>query len=87
MKHNFDRKRNVQEHTPLLPGTLVMVQRKEGDIWTYDIITDVPENNVHEAHCYKIKLSSGRIITRNTIHLYQRDVSANTFLTDTDKQT
>ena len=43
MKCNFDRKHNVQECRPLLPGTPVMVQRKEGDIWTYAIIIDVPE--------------------------------------------
>ena len=33
MKCNFDRMHNVQEHTCLLPGTPVIVQRKEGDIW------------------------------------------------------
>ena len=70
MKCNFDRKHNVQEHIPLLSGTPVMVQRKDGDIWTYGIIVDEPEPNVHEGHCYKIKLSSGRIITKNSIHVH-----------------
>ena len=69
MKCNFDRKHNVQDHTPLLPDTPVMVQRKEGDIWTYGIIIDVPKPNVHEGFCCKIKLPSGRIITRKSIHV------------------
>ena len=60
---------------------------KGGDIWTYGIIIDVPEPNVYERCCYIIKLSSGRIITRNSIHVCQTHVPAKTFLTDTDKQT
>ena len=55
MKCNFDRENKVQEHTPLLPGTPVMVKRKEGEIWIYSIIIDVSEHNVHEGGCYKIK--------------------------------
>ena len=87
MKYNFDRKHNVQEQTALLPGTPLMVQRKEGDMWTYSIFIDVPEPNVHKEHCYKIKMSSARIVTRNSIHVHQTHVPAKTFLTDTDKQT
>ena len=69
MKWNFDRKHNVQEHTPLLPGTPVMVQRKKGDIWTHGMITCVPKPYVHERHGYKIILPSGRIITKNSSHV------------------
>ena len=87
MKCNFDRKNNVQEHTPLLPGTPIMVQQKEGDIWTYGISVDVLEPNVFEGHCYQIKLSSGRIITRNSIHVHQTHVPAKTFLTDMQTET
>ena len=86
-KCNFDRKYNVQQHTPLPTGTPVMVLGKEGHIWTYGIIIDVPKPNVCEGHCYKIELSSGRIMTRNSIHVDQTHVPAKIFLTDTDKQT
>ena len=71
MKHNFDRKHNMQEHLSLFLGTPVMLQKKEDDIghkvW-------LSEPTVDEGCCYKIKLSSGRIITRipfiYDIHMY-----------------
>ena len=84
MKHNFDRKHNVQVDMSLFPGTPVMVQKREADISTYSIMVDVPECTVHEGHCCKINFSSGRIITRNSIHVYH--VHAKTFLTAQTKR-
>ena len=71
---------------PLFPGTPVMVQKRKGDIWTYSSIVELPECIVHEGCCYKIKLSLGRIITRNSIHVHYTHVPTKTFLADTGKR-
>ena len=86
IKCNFDTKHNVQECMPPFLGTSVMVHKMEGDIWTYGIIVDMSEPIVHEGHCYKIKLSSGRIITRNSIHVCYSHALAKTYLTNTGKK-
>ena len=86
MKGKFDRKHIVQVRKPLSSGTSVMVQKSRSDLWTYIIIVDVPEPTVHEGCCYKIKLSSGRIITRNSIQVHSTCVPPKTFLTNTDKK-
>ena len=67
MKCNID-KSIMCKSTHLYFQVLLSWSRERKRI--YGITIDVPEPNVHVGHCYKIKLSSGSIITRNSIHVH-----------------
>ena len=51
----------------------------------YSIIVDVSEPTVHEVNCYKIKISSGRIVTKDSIRVCHTHVPPKKFLTYTDR--